>query len=116
MKQHITERPDRRKTMNDSRGVDAAKQIHQLLRPRCGVKLEWQTGQREQQECRNNDDMHANVHYCETPDVLAAVFLYVKLSGEKWHAAIGLAAGLFAIVFVLSRILGLYFYEGILFL
>lgn len=43
-----------------------------------------------------------------------AVFSYVILSGEKWYLAVGLGLIMFIILFVLSRILGLYLFEGIL--
>ena len=42
------------------------------------------------------------------------VFFYVILSGEKWYLAVGLGLIMFIILFVLSHILGLYLYEGVL--
>jgi hypothetical protein len=44
------------------------------------------------------------------------VLAYVKFSGEKWYLAISLGLVMFFVVFILSHVLGLYLYEGILFL
>ena len=78
MEERIAESTNCRQSMQGPGDIDAAQHVHQLLRPRCPVKLERQPGRRKQYERRDDDDVHPGVHRREAP-YIPAVTAFVNL-------------------------------------
>ena len=74
---HVTERAYRSQPVYDSREVQTAEQVYQLLCPDGVVELQWQAGQCEQQEGRDDHDVHADVHGIEPSDIFAVTVVVV---------------------------------------